>query len=761
MISKFITIRNVGKFVHCSAANDVTFKKLTMIFGENGQGKSTLGDILRSLSTGNRDYIIGRKTLGTDFHPAVQIRLEDGRIVNFKDGLWDAPGPRVAIYDSTFIDDNIHSGHTVEREHRKNLYGVIVGEEGIALAKKVDDYDSQIRDLNRDIKARGEVVAQHVPKGVTLEAFVSLEPIAGVDQALLAKRADVNMLERSQQIKDQATFGSAVLPEIPDGFKPLLEKTIADISTEAEAKTKRHLETHIRPGSEQWLAQGLSLSNGKSCPFCGQGIQALDLIEAFKGYFSASYAELKRELLAMQNTLVDAFGETGLLSMQRVLDRNASLVPFWSQFLEVAIPDLEFKRVHAAVTAVREAALGLIQAKLTLPLDCVSEDLEFVRAVGSLRTVEALTSTYNRAVAAANERVHAKKRETDAGDLARVRNELTALLMAQKRFEEAVDNACTEYLGKVARREALHAEKSAARRRLDDYSKEVFVKYEARINQLLSTVDAAFRIGQTKASLAGGTVSSSFQIVINSVGVELGGPDGTIGKPCFRNTLSAGDRSTLALAFFIARLEGDTRIGETIVLFDDPFTSQDRSRRSHTQRAIHRIAGLCRQVVVLSHDPNFLKQILAIRPEFETKVLQVKTSQSGSSTIDVCDIAVLTQSQYFRDYATLKAFADRREGEPHLVAPAIRRLLETYLRTKSPHSFPANVYLGEMIGKIRIAGPGTALYGAARHRETLDAINEYSQLFHHGEGAQVPADIIDANELHSYVKQTLEIVEAF
>jgi wobble nucleotide-excising tRNase len=166
-------------------------------------------------------------------------------------------------------------------------------------------------------------------------------------------------------------------------------------------------------------------------------------------------------------------------------------------------------------------------------------------------------------------------------------------------------------------------------------------------------------------------------------------------------------------------------------------------------------------VLVFSHDPYFLKQILGIKPEPETKVLHVKTTQSGSSTIDVCDLAALTRSQYFRDYGILKAFAERREGEPHLVAPAIRRLLETYLRTKSPNSFPANVYLGEMICKIRLAASGTALYKALRHLDSLDAINTYSQVFHHGEGAGVSAEILNLNELYSYVTQTLEIVEEF
>jgi wobble nucleotide-excising tRNase len=761
LISKFIAIRNVGKFVNSNAAGDVTFKKLTLVFGENGQGKTTLGDILRSLSTGNSDYIAGRATLGTEFRPFVQVLLEDVGSVQFKDGRWDNLGPRVAIYDSTFIDENVHSGHSIDKEHRKNLYEVIVGDEGVVLAKQVDEFDGRIRELNKEIRSRGDVVAQHAPQGGTLEAFVTLEPIPGLDEAISTHRAEFATLERAQEIKAKPTLSEVALPKFPDGFQALLAKTLADISKEAEARTRAHLETHSKPGGEQWIAQGLSLSNGENCPFCGQSIRALDVVAAFTGYFSASYAELKREISATQNTVAQAFGEAGLLATQRVLDSNAASAAFWSQFVDAGLPELSFETVHSAVTGVRQAAQDLVQRKLASPLEMFQADAEFERAAESLRQAEVTAAAYTKAVVGVNQRIDAKKREMETGDLAKVRSTLAGLLSVQKRFEDAVDKACREYLKEVERKKVLEAEKAVARRKLDEYSKQVFVQYEARINQLLGNFGATFQIGQTKSSMAGGTVSSSFQIVINSTNVELGGSDAPIGKPCFRNTLSAGDRSTLALAFFIAKLEKDPKLGETVVLFDDPFTSQDRSRRSHTQRAIHRFAGLCRQVVVFSHDAYFLKQILAIKPEPETKVLQVVTTPSGSSTIDECDVVVLTRSQYLRDYETLKAFAVRNEGDPHLVAPAVRRLLESYFRMKSPGSFASNEWLGDMIGKVRLAGQGNALHGAARHLISLDAINAYSQGFHHGDGAGVVAEPLDTNELRSYVRQTLGIVEEF
>ena len=79
MIERIIAITNVGKFVNCKAAGDVTFRKLTLIYGENGRGKSTLCDILRSLATGDGDRIAGRKTLGSDVPPLTEILVTGGK----------------------------------------------------------------------------------------------------------------------------------------------------------------------------------------------------------------------------------------------------------------------------------------------------------------------------------------------------------------------------------------------------------------------------------------------------------------------------------------------------------------------------------------------------------------------------------------------------------------------------------------------------------------------------------------------------------
>ena len=79
----------------------MTFRKLTLLFAENGRGKTTLCAILRSLQTGQHEFIAERKTLGTSDPPSLQIRLGDFiskiRNANDTDGLSHAKADLVEI----------------------------------------------------------------------------------------------------------------------------------------------------------------------------------------------------------------------------------------------------------------------------------------------------------------------------------------------------------------------------------------------------------------------------------------------------------------------------------------------------------------------------------------------------------------------------------------------------------------------------------------------------------------------------------------
>ena len=80
VIRKFLRIENVGKFRACKAAGNVELRSLSLIYAENGRGKTTICDILRSLRTGDGAYVLGRGTLGPAGTPTIHIRLDDSTV---------------------------------------------------------------------------------------------------------------------------------------------------------------------------------------------------------------------------------------------------------------------------------------------------------------------------------------------------------------------------------------------------------------------------------------------------------------------------------------------------------------------------------------------------------------------------------------------------------------------------------------------------------------------------------------------------------
>src|SRR3990172_704518 len=144
MLKKFISIKHVGRFLNYSASGAVELKRYNLIFAENGRGKTTLCAVLRSLQSGEPAHVLGRTTLGTGDAPEIKVLL-DGGTVTFAQGAWSATVPDLAIFDSTFVSENVYSGDTVDLDHKRNLYRVIVGKHGVELARQIEDLDAQSR----------------------------------------------------------------------------------------------------------------------------------------------------------------------------------------------------------------------------------------------------------------------------------------------------------------------------------------------------------------------------------------------------------------------------------------------------------------------------------------------------------------------------------------------------------------------------------------------------------------------------------------
>jgi hypothetical protein len=74
-------------------------------------------------------------------HPPDIHLMIGGAAVLFRGGNWSAPFPDIAIFDATYVREDIFAGDLVDTEHRRNLYTVIVGAQGVTLAARVNELD--------------------------------------------------------------------------------------------------------------------------------------------------------------------------------------------------------------------------------------------------------------------------------------------------------------------------------------------------------------------------------------------------------------------------------------------------------------------------------------------------------------------------------------------------------------------------------------------------------------------------------------------
>jgi len=765
MIDKIIHVKNVGRFKYCCPKGDVgSFKKLTLLLAENGRGKTTLCSILRSLRDGKPELILARKTIGADDPISIQVRL-NGKTASFINGNWTERHHNVSIFDSQFVHDNIYAGDYIDSEQKQNLYRVIVGAQGADVARKIDKLDERIRKANSKLRVQKEIVSSYIPKGVELEDYLHWPPADNVEDQIKKLNAEIlakeRIISKEREIKEKKTFTSICLPELPKDFFEILNKTLENILDDAESQVKKQIgKQNMGRQGETWLAQGVEYIVDDACPFCGNKIRGNMLITAYRSHFNAKYSELKKEVNQFDQKIKGTI-ETTLNTFKLMIVNNNALEEFWKQFLDINIPVISVEQISEKISFIQKEAIDLVKSKQETPLEAVSPSTEFVEELKKMEEVQTAIDQYNETIYKYNTSINVLKGEVQSeGDNSTVktlRAKTDQLTVNKKRFDPAVSSACDLYLRIAKIKSRLENKKNQTKEQLDKYCEQTIEVYEKSINKYLDKFNAEFRIVNTSYDYRGGTPRSLFQIQINNRAIDIGDSRTPLGTPCFKTALSAGDRNALALAFFLAYLEKDVDLNNKIVVFDDPFTSLDRFRRTCTQQLIQHFINMTKQVIVFSHDADFLQLMWESYQGHDKKALRL--FRAGESTvINECDIEAETKSTYYQNYKTLLKYKSEGIGTPLSVAQAMRPFLEGLLRVRFPGHFLPTYWLGEFIQAIRKADSESGLQLVKDDLQEIEAVNDYSKKYHHDQNPHYASEIIDAEELLGYVKRTLRFV---
>lgn len=759
MIDRLLQLKNVGKFRDWRPVGDLAFRALTLIYGGNGSGKTTLSAVLRSLRCGDPNPIEERASLGSTDGPSVEILVGDCNY-RFQQGRWSETYSHFEIFDSLFVNANVYAGEHVGYEQRKSLYEIILGEEGVRLAAQVTRIDETLRPTNKRIKeARNEIEAL-VGGKLDADDFVALPAVEDIDEKIAAKEAELAARRRAKEVADRANLSEISLPDLPSGLSDLLSATLEEVATDAETRVKAHLAAHMDDRGEEWVGQGLRYSEAETCPFCGQPIAGIALVEAYRAYFNEEYAKLKNRIRDATASVQRAFGEEALLGLQQRIATHLADLEFWQGFAEVQPEPIELEPIRNAWVSARNEALSALGRKAAAPLEVVLLSDAAREAIDEYGRVADRLERFNLSLVEPRAAIQTVKEHSALGSPDDTERELLKLKLTHLRYREDVAKLCDEHSEIVAKTQRLEQQKEVARQAVENYSDRVFPEYQWAINRYLNDFGAGFQIVKVSRSFAGGRQpSATYAVELRGFEVPLGDASTPVGTPSFRTVLSSGDKSTLALAFFLARLDRDDRLGNKVVILDDPISSFDRSRIEQTQQVIERLSHRAKQVVVMSHEPYFLRRLWQEVPAGRLKPLKIERHEDSSAIVE-WDVERDTRSRYHQQYFMMLEYFQGLPDRPDAlsVAKCIRPVVEGCLRYRFPEHFTGHDRFQNMLDKIREADSDSPLVILKPNLEQLESINTYSRRFHHDDDAPFTPAEIDDGELRTWVERTLRVV---
>ena len=295
---------------------------------------------------------------------------------------------------------------------------------------------------------------------------------------------------------------------------------------------------------------------------------------------------------------------------------------------------------------------------------------------------------------------------------------------------------------------------------------ETLTQYQEKINGILETFGANFSIDRLSTNYQGrvGEPRTEYVLRVRNQVVNLGSGSDFSSGHSFSTTLSESDKRTLALAFFIARLEDDPALGSKIVVLDDPVSSMDRNRRYQTIRRVAVLATKCKQLIVLSHDAYFVRELLDrlrdLRPNPITpRVLEITRVENECSAFGECDLDEICESDYYRHHRMVAEYVEGKSAANiRDIAKAVRPLLEGYLHRRFPGHIPRNQMFGKIIADHIAPATEEPLSHLLQHVTELREINEYASQFHHDTNQDADSvNVVDA-ELLQFARRSLDMI---
>ena len=199
-------LRNLGQFDSVNEGAQLPLTRLTLIYAENGRGKTTLASILRSVGTGDAQLVNERHRLGSPHPPHLILAPRVGPLLVFQNGAWSTALPGIAVFDDHFVVQNVCAGVEIGPSHRQNLHELILGAPGIALNATLQTHVNRIEELNRSLRVLSDAIPTAARGAMAVDAFCDLPARPDINDALQESERSLAAAQSANAVQQAAMF---------------------------------------------------------------------------------------------------------------------------------------------------------------------------------------------------------------------------------------------------------------------------------------------------------------------------------------------------------------------------------------------------------------------------------------------------------------------------------------------------------------------------------------------------------------------------
>ncbi|MFT6164676.1 MAG: wobble nucleotide-excising tRNase [Zhongshania aliphaticivorans] len=710
MFKRVKLIQGIGNFSQTRAGN-IEFAPVNILYAENRSGKSTLCDILQSLSIDSPDLIHNRKAIPelANNPPKVDFQFDSNGVsyvASFDNGVWGLGVPsdsNLFVFDHSFIHRNVITGQKPERHNSENVTSFILGEENAALFKNLAGLNASLRAARSELS---NLEGQFRPHGVANVLEYSNSELPSKTKEVF--EAEINQLKRQEEeaativrnsaaIKARNVLSSAAnltkFVASAEAINKVLSQSLQNIHKDSLEVLNRHINQHVNNEGQfkAWASQGEGLRKDDSCPFCGQALGESEqaLLGAYQQVFNAEFENYGQRVRQSLDGLRQPFSIPDTKEhITQYHQSNLSILALYQEPAVLSDPllaslksDLEAKfqdllaRHEALVGSSNSATqywVSIIPQKYSSPYEAL-QNIDF----SGLLSVEA---EYNQAIFKyweVAEKINALLNQFKSSlDDPALQQKATTLAQQRGLIESQIKRIdlgplCLQYKTKHSCVSQLEASYTQEKETLES-SQSVFLE------TYFDLVNSLFReLGSHEFEILKVPNNRGKQVVYE-LKVKFRGHDIPPEKVNF--VFSESDRRALALCLFLAKvlsLETDEQ-GKSILVLDDPVTSFDNERITLILNKFGEIQPLVKQLLITTHYKGMASKAAK---KFRQSAKSIKLTH-GANGIEFEEVGndYMMATDHDLCFDRIKAFVGRATNDN--ISTVLRPFLEEEVRAR-------------------------------------------------------------------------------